>query len=159
MTDENFNPNDIGHVKTQVATEVQSILLALKNDYPEVMEGVGTALGAAGGGALSVAALWGLGTTGLSAVGITSGLATAGAVIGGGMVAGIGVLAAPVALLGIGGYWLMNRSKKAKLTTALGVAIHKLYDIQNRLMQNAEYFKDEIASIKVVIQTLIEKQA
>jgi hypothetical protein len=104
-------------------------------------------------------ALWGLGTAGLSAAGITSGLATAGAVVGGGMVAGIGVLATPVAGLALVGYWLMNRSKKAKLAVALGVAIGRLYDIQGRLMKNAEYFAEEIAGIKVMIAHLTDKKS
>ena len=49
----------------------------------------------------SFAALYGLGSVvGLSAAGITSGLAAAGSIVGGGMVAGVFVLAAPVAVLG-----------------------------------------------------------
>lgn len=63
---------------------------------PEVLTG---ALGAGIGGIGSFAALYGLGTVGLSAAGITSGLAAAGTLVGGGMVAGIFVLAAPVAIL------------------------------------------------------------
>ena len=63
---------------------------------PEVLAG---ALGAGVGGVGSFAALYGLGTVGLSAAGITSGLAAAGAIVGGGMVAGVFVLAAPVAIL------------------------------------------------------------
>ena len=99
VTNEPFEPDEIARVKEATASEVKSILLKLENDYPGTMEGVGAALGAASGGAVSLAALWGLGTVGLSAAGITSGLATAGAIVGGGMVAGISVLAAPVAVL------------------------------------------------------------
>ena len=64
---------------------------------PEVLSG---ALGSGIGGVASFAALYGLGLTGLSAAGITSGLAAAGTIVGGGMVAGVFVLAAPVAILG-----------------------------------------------------------
>lgn len=65
---------------------------------PEVLAG---ALGAGIGGVGSFAALYGLGSVvGLSATGITSGLAAAGSIVGGGMVAGVFVLAAPVAVLG-----------------------------------------------------------
>jgi hypothetical protein len=159
VTNEPCNPDDIARIREETAGEVKSTLLKLKDDYPGVMEGVGASLGAASGGAVSLAALWGLGTVGLSAAGITSGLATAGAVVGGGMVAGIGVLAAPVAGLALGGYWLMNRSKKATLAAALGVAIGKLYDIQARLMKNAEYFAEEIAGIKVMIGHLTDKKS
>jgi hypothetical protein len=80
---------------------------------PDVL---GAALGAGVGGAGSFAALISLGSVaGLSAAGITSGLATAGAIVGGGMVAGIGVLAAPVAILAVGGYALVNGAKNKKL--------------------------------------------
>ena len=61
---------------------------------PEVLTG---ALGAGIGGVVSFTALYGLGNVGLSAIGITTGLHAAGAIIGGGMVAGIFVLAAPIA--------------------------------------------------------------
>ncbi len=75
------------------------------------------------------------------------------------MVAGIGVLAAPIAILGVTGYALAKRHKNAKLAAALGQAIGRLYDIQARLIANAEYFKEEIASIKAVIDTLSKKKA
>ncbi|WP_226376945.1 coiled-coil domain-containing protein [Oceanobacillus halotolerans] len=73
------------------------------------------ALGAGLGGAGSFAALYGLGTAGLSAVGITSGLASAGGIVGGGMVAGVFVLAAPVAILAGGGVALNAKRRKKKL--------------------------------------------
>lgn len=79
---------------------------------PEVLSG---ALGAGIGGVGSFAALYGLGTVGLSAAGITSGLAAAGAVVGGGMVAGIFVLAAPVAVLAAGGVGLASHLKNKQL--------------------------------------------
>ena len=108
------------------------------------------------GAAASFGALYTLGTTGVSAAGITSGLATAGSIVGGGMVAGIAVLAAPVAVLGIGGYAIVKH-KNAKLTAALSQAIQKLYEVQERLMSNAEYFKAEIAGIKATIDMLTKK--
>ena len=52
---------------------------------------------------------------GLSAAGITSGLATAGSIVGGGMVAGIFVLAAPVAVLAAGGVGLASYLKNKQL--------------------------------------------
>ena len=73
---------------------------------PEVLAG---ALGASIGGIGSFAALYGMGSVvGLSAAGITSGLAAAGGIVGGGMVAGVFVLAAPVALLAVGGVLLAS---------------------------------------------------
>lgn len=77
----------------------------------------GTA-GAGIGATLSFAALYSLGVTGLSAAGITSGLATAGALIGGGMVAGIGVLAAPIAGLAALGVYLASENRNEKLKQA-----------------------------------------
>ena len=86
---------------------------------PEVLTG---AVGAGVGGVISFTALYGLGTVGLSAAGITSGLATAGAgfsaLIGGAlspMVAGIFVLAAPVAGLAAGGVGIASHLKHKQL--------------------------------------------
>lgn len=80
---------------------------------PEVLMG---ALGAGIGGIGSFAALYGLGSVvGLSAAGITSGLAAAGSIVGGGMVAGVFVLAAPVAVLAAGGVGLASRLKNKQL--------------------------------------------
>ena len=77
---------------------------------PEVLAG---ALGAGIGGVGSFAALYGLGSVvGLSAAGITSGLAAAGGIVGGGMVAGVFVLAAPVAVLGGIGVGVASHLKK-----------------------------------------------
>lgn len=145
-------------MKNQATREVKAALDELENDYPGVTEGMATALASGAGAAGSLAALYGLGVTGLSAAGITSGLAAAGSLVGGGMVAGIGVLAAPIALLGIGAYAIAKKKKNAKLAAALGAAIRKLYEIQERLMQNAEYFKEEIAGIKAAIDLLTKKK-
>ena len=79
---------------------------------PEVLAG---ALGASIGGVGSFAALYGMGVVGLSAAGITSGLAAAGGIFGGGMVAGVFVLAAPVALLAAGGVLLASDLKNKQL--------------------------------------------
>lgn len=79
---------------------------------PEVLA---AALGAGIGGVGSFAALYGLGVVGLSAAGITSGLAAAGAIVGGGMVAGVFVLAAPVAALAAGGVGLASHLKGKQL--------------------------------------------
>ena len=78
----------------------------------EVLSG---ALGAGAGGAISFAALYGLGTVGLSAAGMTSALAATGAIVGGGMAAGVLVLAAPVAVLGGAGVWLASKRNAKRL--------------------------------------------
>lgn len=86
---------------------------------PEVLAG---ALGVGMGGVLSFTALYGLGTVGLSAIGITSGLASAGgavsALIGGAvspMVAGVFVLALPVAGLAAAGVGVASHLKSKQL--------------------------------------------
>jgi hypothetical protein len=86
---------------------------------PEVLAGaVGAGIGAVG----SFAALYGLGTVGLSGAGIMSGLAAAGggvSVAAGGVVsasvAGIFVLAAPVAILAAGGVGIASHLKHKQL--------------------------------------------
>lgn len=84
-----------------------------ESTIPEVLMG---ALGAGIGGIGSFAALYGLGSVvGLSAAGITSGLAAAGSIVGGGMVAGVFVLAAPVAVLAAGGVGLASHLKNKQL--------------------------------------------
>ena len=84
-----------------------------ESTIPEVLMG---ALGAGIGGIGSFAALYGLGSVvGLSAAGITSGLAAAGGIVGGGMVAGVFVLAAPVAVLAAGGVGLASHLKNKQL--------------------------------------------
>ena len=156
---EHMSQQTVAAMREEASEETQAVIKALENDYPGISEGLATALGAGTGAAGSFAALTFLGVSGLSAAGITSGLAAAGALVGGGMVAGIGVLAAPVAALGVLGYALAKKHKNARLAVALGTAIEKLFNIQTRLMKNAEYFKDEIATIKATIEFLKAKQA
>ncbi len=156
---EHMSEQTVAAMREEASKETQAVIKTLENDFPGVSEGLATALGAGAGAAGSFAALTFLGVSGLSAAGITSGLAAAGAIVGGGMVAGIGVLAAPVAVLGVLGYALAKKHKNAKLAVALGTAIEKLFNIQARLMKNAEYFKDEIATIRATIEFLKAKQA
>ena len=146
-------------LKNEANAEVKSILDELEKDFPGITEGLAACLGSTAGAAGSLVTLATIGkVAGLSAAGITSGLATAGALVGGGMVAGIGVLAAPVAILGIAGYAIAKKRRNAKLAAALGTAIEKLYRIQRRLSQNAEYFKEELAGIKATVDLLMKKK-
>lgn len=143
----------------QVGNEIKRIMTELENDAPGVTEGLGTLIGSTTGGAISLAALSTLGISGLSAAGITTGLATAGSIIGGGMVAGIGVLAAPIALLGLGGFALAKKRKKARMLSALNVAIEKLYAIQTRLKNNAERFREELGALTSLVEALRTKKS
>ena len=90
---ESLNPikNIISKAGEMTSTEA----VISKNDKG-LSEVLAAAAGMGAGAAGSFAVLGALGIAGYSAVGITTGLATAGGIVGGGMVAGIGVLAAPV---------------------------------------------------------------
>ncbi len=144
--------------KEAAGREVTEIITQLENDFPGVTEGMAAALGAGAGGAGSLAALSALGVSGLSAAGITSGLAAAGSIVGGGMIAGIGVLAAPVAILGVGGYAVAKRRKAAKLGEALRKAISRLKDIHDRLMVNSDAYREEIAGVETAIDILSKRK-
>jgi hypothetical protein len=101
---------------------------------PEVVAG---ALGAGIGGVGSFMALYGAGTVGLSAAGITSGLAAAGSLVGGGMVAGVFVLAAPVAVAA---------------GTGVAVASH----LKNKQLgqEKERLYKEALAKHQAIIQAL-----
>lgn len=153
-----LNQSEIDQIKSNSGDDVQRIIRDLEDNVPSLTEGLGALAGAGVGGAGAMAALSGLGSVaGLSAAGITSGLAAAGSVVGGGMVAGVGVLAAPVAILGIAGYAFMKRNKVKKQTAALTTAMASLYDVQQRLMEHAEHFKEELAGLNVLIKSLRER--
>ena len=99
----------------------------------EVLAGV---LGMSGGGAISAAALYfGGSVVGLSAAGITSGLAAAGSLVGGGMVAGIGVLAAPIAILGAAGVGIASHIKSKKLREAKELCYKEALAKQNAILK------------------------
>ena len=147
-----FSSAKIQQMKDEAHEDMKEALDELRRDAPKVVDAAAAAVGSTLGGAASFTALYfGGSVVGLSAAGMTSGLAAAGAVIGGGMAAGVAVLAAPVAALGIIGYGIAKKRRNAKLATALGRAIEKLYKIQERLMANAEYFREELAEIKAYI--------
>lgn len=95
---------------------------------------LGAALGAGAGGAIGFAALYGLGVAGLSAAGITSGLAAAGGIVGGGMAAGVGVLAAPVAIFAVIGYGILARSKYKKLLHAKQQLYRNVIEKYNKII-------------------------
>lgn len=130
------------------------------SSIPEVLTG---AIGAGVGGAASFAALYGLGVTGLSAVGITSGLAAAGAVLGGGMVAGIFVLAAPVATLAGVGVGIAAKIKKKHLEQEkerlYKEALIKHDAIINELKEQSQITKeraDYLQSLNILLQQAIK---
>ena len=141
----------------KIINEIHGIMTELENDVPGITEGIAGGLGLGTGAGISYAMLYGLGTVGVSASGITSGLAAAGALIGGGMAAGISVIAAPIFVLGGAGYFLAKKRRKAKTLAALNLALEKLFAIQERLVANAEHFKDELAHLKSIVDQLKER--
>ncbi len=144
------------NTKKDISIEIRDILNELEKQHPNVTEGLAAAVGASVGATGSFILLGTLGVSGYSAVGLTTGLAAAG--MGGGMLAGMAVLAAPIAILGIAGYAIAKSKRNAQLTTNLGKAIAKLYNIQERLLKNAEYFKEEIAQLTMIIDMLQKKK-
>lgn len=127
---------------------------------PEVLAG---ALGAGIGGVGSFAALYGLGSVvGLSAAGITSGLAAAGGIVGGGMVAGVFVLAAPVAVLvgvGVGvASHLKNKQLRQEKERLYKEALSKHDAIIKALKEEADADKermDYLQSLNILLQRAI----
>ena len=142
------------NMKTKAMLDLREVLEQLEKSHPGITEGQATALGAGAGAAGALTALSSMGVSGLSAVGVTTGLSAAGGLLGGGMLLGIGVLATPVAALGIVGYSLAKKRKKDHKATVLGQAAKRICDIQSSLMPNQEYFKDEIAYIKSTLEIL-----
>lgn len=147
-----FSSEEIKRMKDETHEDMKDTIDELRRDEPKVADVAGAAVGGTLGSAASFTALYfGGSVVGLSAAGISAGLATAGTLVGGGMAAGVGVLAAPVAILAVGGYAIVKKRRSAKLAAALDRAIEKLYKIQERLIANAEYFREELAEIKAYI--------
>lgn len=145
---------EIEYLRENIGKDVQRILRELESDAPGSTEGFGAITGAGIGAAASLTALSSLGVSGLSSVGVVSGLSAAGSLIGGGIVTGIGVLAAPVVILGIAGYSILKSNKEKKKAAALDKAISELYLILEKLNDIDEYFTEEISGIRAIIKTL-----
>jgi hypothetical protein len=145
----------IEEMKTQASQDVSGVLEELEKNHSGITEGVATALGAGTGAAGSLAALSTLGTvSGLSAAGVSTGLAAAGSLLGGGVLVGLGVLAAPVAALGAFSYGVAKKRKKASAAAAVGLAAKKICEIQARLIEHEDHFREELANIKTTLELL-----
>lgn len=108
------------------------------SDDDDMNETLAAAGGIGAGGVIGFAALYYAGITGLSAAGITSGLAAAGGLVGGGMAVGIGVLAAPAVLLGVGAYaWAAQRNKE-KLICKKEMLLQEVQRKQNAIIGNLQ---------------------
>lgn len=160
----NFKSMDSLNYVIKVVNEAEEALnnnarIIANTPFPEVLAG---AAGAVVGGGLSFAALVNLGVAGLSAAGITSGLAAAGSIIGGGMVAGIGVLAAPAAVLGTGAVVITAAVKRKKLTEKkeelLKAAVSKYDAIVRALKDEANLTKERaeyLNALNILLQAAI----
>ena len=149
-----MSEEEISKEKEEAHREIVEVLDKLGRQYPEITEGLAAILGSGAGVAGGIAAIAKISVRGLSGPGIVNALAKVGRLVGGGMVRGMGVFGLFVALVGIVVYHVAKSRRDAKLSVALGTAIERLYDVQIRLMDNAESFKEEIAEIKVAIDLL-----
>ena len=70
------------------------------------------------------------------------------------MGAGVGVLSIPVAVMAVGGYAIAKNRRKKKEAAAIRRALEVLYAIQKRLIANAEYFREELAKINIIVEDL-----
>ena len=52
---------------------------------------------------------------------------------------------------------LAKKYQQSKLGSALATAIEKLYAVQSRLVDNAEYFQQEIGGLNVLITELCKQ--
>lgn len=125
-------------------------------DNSSIPDVLGAALGVGTGGVASFAALYlGGSVVGLSAAGITSGLAAAGAVVGGGMAAGVAVLAAPVAILGIAGYGVVSSYRHKKLQNLKEELLREVIKTHDAIVRA---LKEQIDSDKKRIEYLKSMQ-
>ena len=164
--DMNFQSVDSMQLVVNVVNEAAAALndknrTIRESAIPEVLVG---ALGAGIGGVCSFVALYGLGTVvGLSAPGITSGLAAAGTIIGGKMVAGVFVLAAPVAVLAATGVGvashLKNKQLRQEKERLYNEALKKHEAIIKAMQAEADADKermDYLQSLNILLQQAIK---
>ncbi|MCL1994972.1 MAG: hypothetical protein FWG63_02070 [Defluviitaleaceae bacterium] len=131
----------------------------------EISDVLGAVVGGGAGAGISFAALFfGGKVVGLSAAGITSGLAAAGKLVGGGMAAGVGVLAAPIAGLAVGGGLLVANKKRKRLKQEkerlLQEAIEKHHAITRALKEEVDATKDRadyLNALNIMLRKAIEE--
>lgn len=92
------------------------------------------------GTGLTVGATAALGTTGLSLGAIASAATAAGGLVGGAALAGTFVLAAPVAVLGVGGSLVASKAKKKQ--------IRQLHDEKVRLLEEIKKQREHVKTTK-----------
>ena len=132
------------------------------SDNEEIKEVLAAAGGIGTGAGIGFAGLYFGGMTGLSAAGITSGLAAAGSIIGGGMAAGVAVLAAPAALLGVGAYAFVSQRNKRKLKEKKEMLLQEAMKKQNAIISELRKASDEnnaradyLTKLNILLQSII----
>ena len=133
----------------------------LVGSFPEV---AGCFIGGGIGAVGSFLALYFMGSViGLSAAGITSALAALGALVGGGMVAGIFVLAVPIAALAGAGAIAVGKINKKKLETEKERLLQQAIEKQNAIMfrikaevNAVQERADYLASLNTVLKLIIK---
>ena len=147
---------DMSRTNESVTGDMRTLLEKITDS--SIFNAVGTTAGAVVGGVASVGLLSVLGTTGLSAAGITSGLAAAGSIVGGGMVAGIGVIAAPVAAVAGSAYAItksvQNKNLKATKIQYLNRCEKTRDGIQNHIIQESNASTDRVKHLRALKFTL-----
>lgn len=99
------------------------------------------------GTGLTVGATAVLGTTGLSIGGITTAAAAAGGLVGGAALAGTFILAAPIAVLGVGGSLVASKAKKKQL-----------HDEKVRLLEEIQKQLEYVKRTKALEENAVEER-
>ena len=140
-----FSLERIQPMKDEAYESMKEAIDELRRDEPKVVDSAAATVGSVLGGGASFTALHFAGGTGLSAA------------AGYGLAAAATRLVAPVAALAVVGsvwYAIAMKRRNAKLAAALNRAIEKLHATEERLMANAEYFREELAELKAWIEEL-----
>ena len=142
--------------------EIRAILEKLNKNAPKMTEGISPLIVSAvgvGGSAATIGAIGTIGAaSGYSTAGIASGFTAVAPAMGGSLLASLGALVAPAAVIGVAGYVIAKKRKEAKEAAETAEAIKGIYEIYQRLVQNAEYFTEELAGLNVAM-SIIEKNA
>ena len=129
-----FSPEKIQRMKDEAQESMKEVISELQQDAPKVVDAVAATVGSTlGGGALFTARHFG-GSVDLSGAGK--------------VVVAVGVV------LGTIWYVITTKRRHAKEVAALNRAIEKLYAIQERLMENAEHYRELLAELKAWIDEL-----
>lgn len=106
------------------------------------------------GTGLTIGATTVLGTTGLSLGGITSAAAVAGGLVGGATIAGAFILAAPIAVLGVGGSLVASKARKKQLHDEKVRLLEEIGRQIDNVKRVRELEKDAVEERRNLMETL-----